>query len=261
MNIYGLLGEKLDHSFSSKIHNMIFEYTGIEGEYKLFPTQKEDISQLISKVKAGEIRGLNVTIPYKLEAIKYLDGVSEEAEYIGAVNTICVRKEKLIGFNTDSFGFKNTLINNDIKVQNKNVAILGTGGASKAVEFVVRNMGARTVDLFSRNPEGAQRGYDMLDTNHKYHIIINTTPVGMHPKTLVSPIDKETLGNAEAIVDIVYNPIETTLLSYAKECGIKHINGMYMLVAQAVKAQEIFNSIKIEKDITDKIYNNIIGGL
>jgi len=260
MNIYGLLGEKLGHSMSPEIHNRIFKYAGIDGEYKLFPVKREELGKYMNDVRSGNIKGLSVTIPYKTDVIKYLDGVSEEAEYIGAVNTICMKGDKLIGFNTDSLGFKKTLENNDIQVKGKNAAILGTGGASKAVKFVLESMGAASVDLFSRTPNSSQKGYKEIDKNHKYQIIINATPLGMSPNTDSSPIEKETIGNAEAVVDLIYNPMETKLLGYAKGAGKKAVNGMYMLIAQAVKAQEIFNSVKIDEGTAQKIYNDISGG-
>ncbi len=261
MNVYGLLGEKLSHSYSPKIHKLILQHIKSDGEYKLFPARKPKIDEIINKVREGHIKGLNVTIPYKMEVMKYLDGISEEAEYIGAVNTICLKKGKLIGYNTDSIGFKNTLTNNKIEVENKNVAVLGSGGAAKAIIYVLKRMESKEIDIFSRSPEGSQKGYDELKHNHNYHIIINTTPAGMYPETENSPINKEQIGCAKAVVDIIYNPIETRLLSYAKELGIKHINGMYMLVSQAVKAQEIFNEIKIDADITQKIYKEMAESL
>jgi len=259
MNKYGLLGDTLEHSLSPKIHGLIFQYTNLNGEYHLFPTDKKEIQALIDKVKSSEIKGINVTIPYKTEVIKYLDDVSEEAKLIGAVNTICMKNGKLVGLNTDSFGFKYTLEINNIDVTGKHVAVLGTGGASNSIVFVLKSMGAAAVDLFSRNPKDGQKRYDELDDNHNYGIIVNTTPVGMYPNVENSPIAKETIGNAESVIDIVYNPVETKLLSYAKELGRKYVNGMYMLVGQAVKAQEIFNSTKIDKTVVEKIYDKVIG--
>jgi len=261
MNTYGLLGEKLGHSLSPQIHKLILEYAGLEGEYKLFPSKKEEIEELLNQIKSGRLKGLNVTIPYKLEVMKYLDVVSEEASYIGAVNTICLKKGKLAGFNTDSIGFKNTLVNNGIEVKNKNIAVLGSGGASKAVTAVLESMGAAKTDIISRNPSDIQKGYDELYKNQSYHILINATPVGMHPKTDESPVEKEALRNVEAVVDLIYNPTETKLLYYAKELSVKNINGMYMLVSQAVKAQEIFNDIKIGEDIMQKIYKKMAGNM
>ena len=259
MNTYGLLGEKLEHSLSPKIHRLILEHIGLEGEYKLFPSQKDDISELLKKLKTGQLKGINVTIPYKLEVMKHLDAVSEEAEYIGAVNTICLKNGKLVGFNTDSFGFRNTLVNSGIEVKNKRIAVLGSGGASKAVMAVLQSMGALKVDIISRSPESGQKGYDELNGNHSYNIIINATPVGMYPDTDSAPIKKEALKGAEAVVDLIYNPIETKLLSYAKELGLKHINGLYMLVSQAVKAQEIFNGLKIDESVGQKVYKEMAG--
>lgn len=261
MDKYGLLGEKLGHSFSPKIHNKIFEYTGILGEYFLFPTKIEDLPQLIEKVRKGEIKGLSVTIPYKLEVIKYLDRISEEAEDIQAVNTICMTDGKLTGYNTDCLGFEKTLSVNNINAENKNIAVLGTGGASKAIVYVFEKLNAKNVHLFSRTPEGNQKSYSELNAKHGYDIIVNTTPVGMYPNTDKSPIQKECIGNAEAVVDAIYNPSLTMLLSYAKDTGKIYVNGMYMLAAQAVKAQEIFNQVKIDDSIAKKIYEDIIGEL
>lgn len=258
MDKYGLLGEKLGHSLSPKIHSLIFQYTYLSGEYDLFPAKKEDLPNIIEKVRNGEIKGLNVTIPYKTEVIKYLDVISEEARFIGAVNTIYLRNKKLVGANTDSFGFKYTLEISDIEVEGKRVAVLGTGGASKSIVFVLKNMGAQ-VDVYSRTPNENQKAYVELEGNHNYDIIVNTTPVGMYPNIDEAPIKEDCIDNAYAVIDIVYNPIDTKLLSYAKNAGKKHVNGMYMLVGQAVKAQEIFNSIKIDKTVIQKIYDKVIG--
>ncbi|MEX1376647.1 MAG: shikimate dehydrogenase [Eubacteriales bacterium] len=261
MDTYGLLGEKLGHSFSPKIHNKIFEYTDIKGEYFLLPTKKEDVPQLMEKIRSGEIKGMSVTIPYKLEVMKYLDAISEEAKNIQAVNTICMSDGKLTGYNTDCLGFEKTLLVNKIDAENKNIAVLGTGGASKAIVYVFEKLNAKNIHLFSRMPAGEQKSYDALDEDHDYDIIVNTTPVGMYPNVDKSPIKKENMGKAEAVIDAIYNPALTKLLSYAKDLGKIYVNGMYMLAAQAVKAQEIFNDIKIEDDITNKVYEDIIGEL
>ena len=268
MEFLGVLGERFPHTYSPRINKRIMEIINVNGAYKKFELPKGKMSEFINGVKILDIRGFNVTIPYKEEVIPYLDNISLEAGQIGAVNTVVNRNGKLFGYNTDYFGFKDTLDKNNITVENKIVVILGSGGASKAIKQVVLNNGASHIYIVSRNPESAKRGSEassrisFIDYNElkkiKGDILVNSTPVGMSPKIGVSPVGKEIIMNFDSIVDIVYNPTETEFLKLAKEAGKKAVGGLYMLVAQAVKAEEKFNDVKIDDNVISIIYKEMI---
>lgn len=264
---FGLLGKTLSHSMSPQIHSMIFKHTKISGNYKLFPMEAKNIPNLINDIRQGKIKGINVTIPYKEIVIDMLDEVSKEAIEIGAVNTICLVDNKLVGYNTDYFGFRKTLSLHNVVAKDKQIAVLGTGGSAKSIVYVLKSIQAKKIAIYSRTPNTTEKihgiaslPYTALDSKHNYDIIVNTTPVGMFPKVDNSPIDKRALGNAKTIIDIIYNPFYTKLLLDAKTKGKISINGMYMLIAQAVKAQEIFNNMTIDDDVIKEIYFELTGG-
>ena len=263
MNYYGLVGEKLSHSLSPKIHNTVFKNLSIEGGYKLFEIDKNNIDKLGESMKVLSIKGVNVTIPYKEDVIKQLDFVSSEAKRIGAINTIKIVENKAFGYNTDYYGFGYMISKGNITIKNNDFYVLGSGGAAKAVVSYLEDKEAKSINLVSRNKESAKEsfknfninviGYDDLK-DKKGYCIINTTPVGMYPKVDFSPVDKEIIANFSFAMDIVYNPLETKFLKMAKELGLKYVDGLYMLVGQGVKAEEIWNDIKINDEILDIIY-------
>lgn len=265
MSLYGLIGEKLKHSFSPNIHKMIFEELSIKGYYHLFELKKEDLKTALYGLKVLGSKGVNVTIPYKVDIMEYLDCISDEAKKIEAVNTICFKDHKTIGYNTDYYGFGMMLEKNNVDVKNKKAVVLGTGGASKAViQYLVDNK-IKEVSIVSRDIYKARekyKGFQLIEYNQikdleGYSLIINCTPCGMYPNIKNSPVNRENLGMFETAVDLVYNPQETLFLRYAKEEGLKAINGLYMLVGQAVKAEELWNDIKIDSSICDRIYEKI----
>lgn len=264
-SLYGLLGEKLTHSFSPQIHSQIFKETKIDGYYHLFAVEKRDLKDAVAGFKALKIKGVNVTIPYKVDVMNYLDEISEEAKKIGAVNTICFKEGKTIGYNTDYYGFGMMLDKFNVDINEKTAVILGTGGAARAVlQYLVDN-NIKKVIIVSRNKEeGTEKfqnfnviSYEELETIQHMDIVINTTPSGMYPKTEYSPIDKNIISKFNTAVDLIYNPKETLFLKYAREEGLKAINGLYMLVGQAVKAEELWNNFKIDSTTVDKIHINV----
>ena len=255
-NIYGLLGESLGHSFSPQIHREIFMELGTTGEYKLFELKEAELGSALLEYKAQGIRGLNVTVPYKIKIMAFLDMISEEAEKIGAVNTIGFSNGILTGYNTDYHGFGMSLKKSKIEVAGKHAVILGTGGVSKAVVQYLEDNGAAGMTFISRNPEGGAKGYDKLP-GLGGDIIINCTPCGMYPGTRVSPVEVAVLKNFDTAIDLIYNPEKTLFLKHAEECGLKTVNGLYMLVSQAVAAQEIWNGVKLEEAQVDEIYQRI----
>lgn len=262
---FGLLGEKLGHSISPAIHKLIFEELGLDEKYKLFEVKNTDLNEAILGFKESGIKGINVTIPYKIEAMKYLDEISTEAAKISAVNTIFFEDGKLKGYNTDYYGFGMLLEKNKIEIEGKIAVVLGSGGASKAVIQYLMDHGAKEIIVVSRDVSNMKNvfigcktiSYAELKKFKSGDIIINCTPVGMYPNIDESPVEIDLINIFSSAVELIYNPKETMFLKYASKIGIKTVNGLYMLVGQAVKSQEIWNDIEINNDMIDKIFNKI----
>lgn len=246
MKIYGLIGKKIGHSYSALFFNSKFEKEGIDSEYRLFPLPEiSNFPELISS--NPDIAGLNVTVPYKQEIIPYLSGLSEEAREIGAVNVIKFirkgEKQDFIGYNSDAIGFQESL-RPLLRPEMKEALVLGTGGASKAVEYVLKKFGIEVTKV-SRNPDGNQISYaDLTPELVKENLlIVNTTPVGMFPDIENYPdIPYQYLTSSHLCYDVIYNPEETEFLKRSKEQGAATKNGLEMLRLQAEKAWEIWNS-------------------
>lgn len=259
---FGLLGKKLSHSFSPVIHDFIFNEMNIEGSYDLYERSESEIKELLDRVRSGEIKGLNVTVPYKQEVMQYLDKLSERADAIGAVNTIYFKNGKLIGDNTDYYGFTMTMVDHNIDVRDKHVTLLGNGGAAKAVIKSVLDQGAKKIDIYDleynvkdENPIIDIYSYnDLAKANGE--LLVQCTPIGMYPKVGESLAPVEVVKKFNSIIDLIYNPWETKILQDGRKNGLKTVNGLYMLVGQAIKAQEIWNDREFSKDMIDKIYKN-----
>ena len=237
----GLIGEKLGHSFSPAIHGKLADY-----EYKLYELSPEQVGPFLEK---KEYDGLNVTIPYKKTVIPYCDQLTEAARSIGSVNTIVKRPDgTLLGHNTDYDGFMWLLKNAGADVKGKKAVVLGTGGASVTVQAALRDLGAAPVVVISRAGED---NYENLDRHSDAKILVNATPVGMYPKTGVSPVDLDVFTALEGVFDVVYNPAKTQLLLEAEKRGIPCANGLGMLVAQAKAACERFTGQPIDDE---KVY-------
>ncbi|WP_202710198.1 shikimate dehydrogenase [Sporosalibacterium faouarense] len=264
-NIYGLIGEKLGHSFSPQIHSLIFQHLGIKSYYHLFEVKKEELRTAIEGLKVLGTKGVNVTIPYKVDVIGCIDKLANEAAEIGAINTIVFNDNYTKGYNTDYFGFIMLLDKNNVSILDKTVVVLGTGGASRAAVKALKDKGASEIILVSRNPEKAKRkynslkiiSYDEISKLENKDIIINCTPVGMYPDTDKSPIGKKEIEGCRVVLDLIYNPRETLLIKQARELNIKADNGLYMLVGQAIKAQELWQGTKIDSTITNVIFKEI----
>lgn len=248
---FGCIGEKLRHSFSKEVHSLIAPY-----EYQLKEIEKDSLEQFI---KSKTFTAINVTIPYKERVIPMLDWIDEHAKLIGAVNTIVNRDGKLYGYNTDFFGMNALLVHAKINVYDKKVAVLGTGGTSKTAIGVLKHLKAKQILVVSRTPKDDQIDYKTLISKHNdIQIIINTTPCGMFPDNYDSPVNLEQFPNVEGVIDAVYNPLRTCLISQALEKGIMAEGGLYMLVAQAVKASEYFTGVILPEDTLQKAYNKIV---
>ena len=252
---FGLIGEKLGHSVSPQIHSNIFDKTSFDGDYKLYEIPHEKLSEIKEFMQDNNLSGINVTIPYKQEIMPFLDEISAEAAQIGAVNTVLRKDGRLIGYNTDYFGFGQMLDYNGISYKNKTAVVLGNGGAARAVVAYLLNNGAKKVYIASRTPtdDDSVISYGEIPALDDY-LIVNTTPVGMYPNVDNSPVEEDVVKKACAVVDIIYNPRTTKIMKLAERLQKPSCNGMYMLVAQAVKAQEIWRDTEFSDELTYTVY-------
>lgn len=242
----GLLGRKLGHSYSPQIHNLLGDYS-----YVLFEKEPEELENFL---KNGDFTGLNVTIPYKKEVIPYLSELSPTAKKMGCVNTVLRRSDgTLYGHNTDYFGFTSLVRHAGLSVAGKKVLVLGSGGASNTAVAALKDLGASPV-VISRSGEN---NYGNLYLHRDAAAIVNATPVGMYPNTDVSPIDLALFPHLEGVLDVIYNPARTQLLLDAEKLGIPRENGLWMLVAQAKEAAEVFTGGKISDEVIEKIYREL----
>ncbi len=247
---YGCIGEHLTHSFSKEIHNSLADY-----DYVLKEIPKDALCEFMTK---RDFNAVNVTIPYKEAVIPYLYYIDDAAKEIGAVNTVVNKGGKLYGYNTDFYGMSMLIAHAQITLQNKKVAILGTGGTSKTATAVAKSLSAKEILTVSRTKKPDTITYEELAENNKdLDIIINTTPLGMFPNVSAKPIDIEKFTKLSGVIDAVYNPLKTELICDAKKLGIRAEGGLYMLVAQAVLASEIFSDTRYEKGKLDEVFEKI----
>ena len=242
--VIGLIGRKLGHSDSAIIHDKF----GIR-DYGMFEMEPDEIGSFLNR---GDLKGLNVTIPYKRDVIPFLDEMSDEARAVGSVNTIVFRNGKKIGHNTDVFGVIYMAKRTGIDFAGKKVVIFGSGGASAAVIYASRKMGAREIVIVSRTGEN---NYENLHLHEDAEILVNATPVGMYPNPEGAIVDPARFKKAIGCMDLVYNPKCTDFLRLAKKAGIPCVNGLSMLVAQAKAAEEWF----LEKEIDDCEIERVLG--
>lgn len=265
--VFGLIGEKLGHSISPEIHTEIFNRTNYSGKYYLFELNKEDLKNAIKGFKLLKMGGLNVTIPYKNDVLCLMDEVSKEAKEIGAINTIKFSSGKCYGYNTDYYGFGYMMDRINVSPDNKDVYVLGAGGASRAILKYLYDKNAKNIYIVTRNVSLTKENNDFKNYNiisysdlsniNSGDIVVNCTPCGMYPNVDNTPIEKNIIEKFKVALDIVYNPSETLFLKYAREAGLKTENGLSMLVGQAVFAQEIFRGEKLSSNLIDEICEKI----
>lgn len=241
---FGLLGRSLAHSLSPQIHQCFGDYP-----YALYCREPETLPAFF---RDKSLTGFNVTVPYKLEALRACDVLSDEAKRIGAVNTVLRRDDgTLYGDNTDYFGFCYLAKRNGVEFRGKKVVVLGSGGASRTVRTVATDAGARQVVVISRTGED---NYQNINRHFDAEILVNTTPVGMYPHNLASPVSLEGFHCLQAVLDLIYNPMQTALLRDAQQRKIRCANGLAMLVAQALPAARLFSG----KDLPDSLIETTI---
>lgn len=244
---YGLIGEKLGHSFSPEIHACIGDYA-----YELKELAPDAVAAFLEK---KEFSAINVTIPYKETVIPFCDKIDEAARAIGAVNTIVNKGGKLYGYNTDFVGLQSLIAHTGVNPKGKKALILGTGGTCKTAAAVLRAMEAAEIVIAGRTPREGVIGYDSLPLDAD--ILINTTPCGMYPHIDGMAADPTDFPNLKAVIDVVYNPLRTDLLQKAEQLGIPHCGGMLMLATQAIRAAEYFFDKPIAASHAQKIVKQV----
>ena len=248
---YGCIGEHLPHSFSKEIHGQIGGYA-----YELKELTPEELPAFMA---ARSFHGINVTIPYKQAVIPFLDEIDETARAIGAVNTVVNRNGKLYGFNTDLDGLTRLIRRIGLDLSGKKVLIPGTGGTSRTASFAAEKLGAREIHKISRTGRDGSLTYEEALRDHAdAEIILNTTPCGMYPEPDAQPLPLEPFHRLEGVADVIYNPLRTRLVLDARGRGIPAEGGLYMLVAQAVRASEHFLDTAYPDGLTDRIYERIL---
>ncbi len=248
---YGCIGEHLSHSFSKEVHALLAPYS-----YELCEIEK---GALDAFMKQKAFKAINVTIPYKQDVIPYLTEISDEARAIGAVNTIVNRDGKLYGYNTDFYGITAALARMGIEsLAGKKALILGTGGTSRTAQAVLTHLGASEIHRVSRTGKDGALTYEQALARHAdAAFLFNATPSGMYPDTDGLPIDLSAFGVLEGVFDAVYNPLRTRLVTEAREKGIKAECGLYMLVAQAFRAVEIFLDRALPASLLEEAYEKV----
>ena len=248
---YGCIGEHLKHSFSAEIHHALSKNT-----YEIREVEREKLDAFMTE---RDFLGINVTIPYKEDVIPHLFQISEQAKEIGAVNTIVNREGKLYGYNTDFLGMSDLIRRLGVSPAGKKVAVLGTGGTSRTAVAVARAMGAWEVLRVSRSGKDGAITYGELTERHgDVRVIINTTPCGMYPNPNATPVDLHAFARLDGVIDAIYNPLRPQLVLEAKKRGIPAEGGLYMLVAQAVRASEIFLDCTYDAGTTERVYRKIL---
>ena len=240
---YGLLGERLGHSYSPAIHAALADY-----DYRLYEVPREELDAFLTR---REFDGLNVTIPYKKAVIPYCAALSPIAAELGSVNVLLRRPDgTLLGDNTDAYGFAGLVRRSGIDPADRKALVLGSGGASATVCAVLRQLGAADVAVISRS---GPDNYENLDRHADAELIVNATPVGMFPGNGASPVDLERFPRCAGVLDVVYNPARTALLLQAEARGIPCAGGLYMLAAQGKRAAELFLDKAIDDAETDRV--------
>ena len=228
---YGLIGESLSHSFSKYLHEKY-----LNTNYELVSLSKEELKDFF---KRKDFKGINVTIPYKKEVIQYLDEVDYYVKRCGSCNTIINEKGKLKGYNTDYYGFKFLLLERNVVINYKNVAILGSGGTFDTIKEVIKDLKAKNIYCISRTKKENTYTYEEL-YNLEVDVLINTTPVGMYPNNNEVIVDINKFNKLEAVIDVIFNPLRSNLVLEGMKKKIPSYGGLDMLIAQGVKASELF---------------------
>lgn len=275
MKKYALVGENISYTLSPKLHKMFFQEMGIDGEYGIEDGKEEEekerfLESIISRIRNGNLNGVNITVPYKEKILKYIDVLDSEAERIGSVNTVVLEDGKIKGYNTDYIGVLATLDKMKIDIKNKEVYILGNGGSARAVLHAAEMRGGISY-IVSRNkniPDGNNsikkseniitysEMEKMISEERKKCILVNTTPLGNMNNLHETPVTQNIAERFQGVLDLHYRPLKTKLMEYSKNSE----NGLYMLVVQGIESEKIWNKnldFSNKKDIIEKIYKSL----
>lgn len=259
--LLGVLGNPLKHTFSPKMHSYFAHKTGLDTAYLAFEVEKDDLAAIVEGAKKMGAVGFNVTSPYKIDIMSCIDVIDPEAELMGAVNTIVNRDGKWYGYNTDGDGFVNSLIAETGDITNKKVLILGAGGSARSIAYKLAKNGVESISFHAKTQQKIDVIYDVIskntdckcfknmDVNEAYDIIINTTPLGMHPYENENPFKEhiDIISESTICYDLIYNPAKTLFLQSSEQRGAKIINGLSMFVLQGVYAYELFCDVKLDE--------------
>lgn len=274
--IIGLIGQNIQGSLSPQIHNYLANVMGLKYYYFLFDIEPGELKKAVEGVKTLDIKGVNITIPHKSDVIEHLDEVDEHVKKIGAVNTVLNVNGKLVGFNTDVGGFDELAYNKGVTFGDKNVVLLGAGGAARAVLYYLKDQNLEQLYLSNRTlsrAEEVKEDFDELIDNinivewnskdkgeavRNSDIIINTTPLGMENRYKEqSPVNSESINENQILIDLVYKPRVTKFLSFGQNKNAKIISGIEMLVYQAVESFELWTDEEVEYHVIDELINNL----
>ena len=258
--LFGILGTPITHTLSPKMHSYMAKKSGIDMAYLAFDVQPEDLHTAMEGMKSAGACGFNITAPHKIEIMKELDEIRDDARHMNSVNTIVNRNGKWYGFNTDGDGFCISLILEGCEIKDKNILVIGAGGSARGVCYKLTEYGAKSITMTSRTKEKVHiigemvkkysntEFYTDIDKETKYDIIINTTPLGMHPFEDKNPCDFMEIIDANTVCcDLIYNPSKTVFLNEAENRGAKIVNGLGMLIMQGILAFELFNDVKLDR--------------
>ncbi|WP_077214048.1 shikimate dehydrogenase [Bacillus dakarensis] len=273
--LYAVIGDPIAHSMSPLMHNDLFQFYGIDAHYQALQVKEQALADAVRGLKAINISGFNITIPHKVAVMPLLDEIDPLAQAIGAVNTVVNKEGNLIGYNTDGSGYVRGLQNYLADLQDKKVLIIGAGGAARAIYFTMAHEGVKHIDLANRTAEKAASlahdcPYDVItkaltlseaeDNLASYDLIIQTTSIGMVPKTECEPISLHNLRETAFVSDIIYNPFETLFLKNSRLKGAGTQNGLDMFVLQGALAFEKWTGIFPDTERMKKIVEKQLGG-
>ena len=273
-NVYGIIGNPIEHSFSPILQNTIAQVIGHNNIYVPFKVEKYDLKKVVEGGYALGIKGFNVTVPHKKDIMDVIFDTDKKAQIIGAVNTLKYTEKGYVGYNTDIIGLGKCFEVKGIGIKNKNVVVLGAGGAANAAVVLAATEGAKKIYIINRTISTAENlkshilkyynvdieviGYDKIINIGNPEIVIQTTSLGMGDTAGNSPVeDIKFFKNVKAVVDIIYSPWETKFLEDARNMGCIAVNGFDMLVYQGIASYEIWNDIKIDNFLAEKIKNNL----